>query len=1243
MENSDLVTIIRTRARSKPNSLAFGLLSGDISQAVALDYARLDATANAIATLLHETTAYGDRILLLYPQGLDFIPAFLACLYTGRIAVTGYPPQSPKIASRVRAILADAQASCVLTVQDQLETVSTLLAATGHDAKLRVHASDVLPLVPCPDPTWKSHPLAFLQYTSGSTGSPKGVRVSHGNILANLRDLDASLVHDEHSCMVSWLPVFHDMGLIYGVLMPLFKGFPCYLMSPTFFLQRPLRWLEAISHYRATHSAAPNFAYDLCVDRSTPEQIEQLKLSRWRVALNGAEPVRAQTLARFSEAFAGAGFKASSFFPGYGMAEATLKISCPTANLAPVLARLDSDALKSGQVLAADLRSRVTTLVGCGAAAETANLIIVDPASLETLAPDRVGEIWFASDSVADGYWGKPELSAQIFAATTAEHKGPFLRTGDLGFVLDGSLFVCGRCKDLVIVRGSNYFPSDLEQAMQADQPGLIAEAGVAFSVEIEATEELILVQEVAYGHEAQANLELLLDHVFQTIAETFGLRPLEVVLVRRRSLEKTTSGKLKRSACRELWQAGGLKVLARRRLEPEPRAEQAAQTVETQSDLGLWLRQLLAARLQLNLDQLDPDAAFGRFGLDSALAAELSARLSDRIGRELTPDIFYNFPSIRLLHSHLAGLSAPSPKAKHVPEPDTVAVIGLACRFPGAVDANAFWQLLESGGDAVAQAPPGRRSSLGIQAGYLEGVDLFDADFFGISQQEAAGMDPQQRILLETVWDAIADSGATPEQFQGSACGVFVGISSFDHARLSLTNPDSLDVFSGTGNALSIAANRISWLLDLSGPSWAVDSACSSSLLAVHQACHSLKTGECSQAIVAGVNLLLTTDLTQSFKLAGLLSSDQRCKTFDAAADGYVRGEGCGVVLLKLESVARAAGDQVLARIRGTAVNQDGRSSSLTAPRGPAQRQVLKSALDQAGWVGGQLTYLEAHGSGTALGDTIELNTLKEVLMEKRQQLPCWIGSVKTNIGHLEAAAGIAGLIKLVLMLEHQRIPANLHFKRLNPMIQLADTPLQIPSASQDWPETDEPRRAGVSAFGFGGTNVHLLLEQAQPALLRSPHGTCSWTRRSFPLPKPLELSPRTQSEHPLLGARQSLPAALVGHCLWQADLDTANTLMLQTHQLWGSAVMPITAIVEMAMAAAALALGPGPHLIEHLEMHEPLFLSQEPRRVQTMLVVEDQGHARFSIHGRAYESRSDQPWSLHAQARIQRPRGQQ
>src|SRR5579884_2650881 len=527
------------------------------------------------------------------------------------------------------------------------------------------------------------------------------------------------------------------------------------------------------------------------------------------------------------------------------------------------------------------------------------------------------------------------------------------------------------------------------------------------------------------------------------------------------------------------------------------------------------WLIAHISAELSLEPTALDIHEPLASYGMDSVAAVGLSGDLEDWLGRELAPTLFYDYPTIVALAGHLAGeklLAGRDTAVGTVPgacpgTPDEpIAIIGMGCRFPGGADSpEAFWQLLSSGSDAIRDIPAGRwdvdaffdpdRTAEGKmytrKGGFLEHIAAFDAQFFGISPHEATRMDPQQRLLLEVAWEALEDAGQSLSKIGGSSTGVFIGMmSNTEYSQLQAkfgyeTGDTSYldDPYFGVGSASSIAAGRLAYLFDLQGPAMTIDTACSSSLVAVHLACQSLRNAECRLALVGSVNAMLLPEHMVNACKMGMLAADGRCKTFDADADGFALGEGCGIVVLKRLSDAQADGDNILAIIRGSAVNQDGRSNGITAPNKLAQEAVIRKALAIAGIEPRRVSYVEAHGSGTALGDPIEIDALSAALAEGHSQdAPVFVGTVKTNIGHLAGAAGIAGLMKSVLALQHRTIPPHLNLKTPNPHIRWEENPVRIPATLLPWPSQEQTRIAGVSSFGWSGTNAHVVLEEAIP-----------------------------------------------------------------------------------------------------------------------------------------------------------------
>ncbi|WP_455353253.1 type I polyketide synthase [Streptomyces sp. SYSU K217416] len=506
--------------------------------------------------------------------------------------------------------------------------------------------------------------------------------------------------------------------------------------------------------------------------------------------------------------------------------------------------------------------------------------------------------------------------------------------------------------------------------------------------------------------------------------------------------------------------------------------------------------------------NRVDADLPFEAYGFTSRDAVALSGELEELLDRTVSPTALWEHPTIRQLTAFLTG-GSPAPRTSAVPVAgpvpvagqgttgaQDVAIVGLGCRLPGGTGSpDAFWELLRSGGDAVGAVPAGRwdtyrQASPGHAAAvdrvnrhgaFLDDVDGFDAEFFGISPAEAAQMDPQQRILLEVAWEALEHAGVPVDRLATTRTGVYVGACADDHGRAVLEDLPSINARTGTGAAMSILANRLSYALDLRGPSLTVDTACSSSLVALHLARLGLLAGECDTALVGGVNLLLSPGVTINFTESGVLSPDGRCKPFSKAANGYVRGEGCLVVVLRRLDDAVSDGDRILAVLRATGTNQDGRSNGLMAPNPAAQEALIREVWEGSGLDPAEADYVEAHGTGTALGDPIEASTLGAALGRGTPAgAPLRIGSVKSNLGHLEGAAGLAGLAKCVLALHHGLIPATLHHAAPNPRIPFGELGLTVADRPVAWPRGDRPRTAGVSSFGFGGTNAHAVLVEA-------------------------------------------------------------------------------------------------------------------------------------------------------------------
>jgi amino acid adenylation domain-containing protein len=661
MAPATFVDILRTRAASRPDRLAYRFLADGDADEQTLTYAQLHVRASIVADRLRAHYAQGSPVLLVYPPGLDFICGFLGCLMAGAFAVpVPVAGSGPKLA-RLEAVAADVGAALVLTTTELEPKLARWGADSPRFASIRRVAIDPGD-ADSPTPAASANGVdvtpdapAFLQYSSGSTGTPRGIIVSHRNLIENSALMARSFRYGSDSQCFTWLPPYHDMGLIGGILQPLHGGFPCTLISPAHFLQAPLRWLHGITRYRATVSGGPSFAYELCAARVRPEQMAGLDLRSWSTAFNGAEPVRADTLDRFAAAFAGCGFDRRAFMPCYGLAEATLFVTGGAAGQGAIVREFDRTALLRNTLAPAreDAAPRdVRRLVGVGAPGD--DVIIVDPDSRRVT--DGVGEIWIDSARCAQGYWHRPAESAETFAASLADAPGRYLRTGDLGAVADGELFVAGRLKDVIVVRGLKYHPQDIERTAERADPALRAGCNAAFGIEAGNGEKLVVVQEIE-GASDGLDLPAVIAAIRSRVTAEHDLPPYAVLLAPPGTVLKTSSGKVRRHACRERYQAGTLAIEAEWRdtaaASPPVRASRGADAD--------WIG-LLAAHLGVSRGDLQAHARVSALGLDSLRSTELTHFIEATTGVTVPIERLFENPTLGELMAEIAARRRQSP-----------------------------------------------------------------------------------------------------------------------------------------------------------------------------------------------------------------------------------------------------------------------------------------------------------------------------------------------------------------------------------------------------------------------------------------------------------------------------------------------------------------------------------------------------------------------------------------------------
>ncbi|MDP3268682.1 MAG: SDR family NAD(P)-dependent oxidoreductase [Legionella sp.] len=1092
---SSIIDILRKNTLDTPEKLTLTFLKphGEVH----LTNQMLLNQAELLASRLISLAEPGSRAIILLQSSEDYVISFLGCLIAGCVAVPAYPPTNNRHNIRLFSIIKDACVQVIITTKAVRERYNF-----NEKQGVKVLAIDEkeIPSLSNNFPDISGDHLAFLQYTSGSTGAPKGVMVSHGNIIANTRILDA-FSEGKVNTTCFWIPPFHDMGLIGGILYPLLYNKHCILMHPAEFLKNPFYWLKAVSDYKVNSSAAPNYGYEFCLKSITETEKKKLDLSHWILAINGSEPVNNLTLNKFKESFKECGFRAEMFCPSYGMAETTLFISGKKLGSKITERNFDKKALQENRVKVSADPVNSSCLVGCGIPDSSYDLKIIDPDSHVILPVNTIGEIVINGSSVAQGYWGKPELTHQVFKLKLSSSDKHFLRTGDLGFLDEhGELFITGRLKDMIVIRGQNLYPQDIEQSLDDCHPMLIAQGNAAFLIEYkdnkDTVPQLIIVQEI---HRHAKDYESIFTAILNRCSEELPLLPSQIVLIRQGTLPKTSSGKVQRHACRDEFLHDELRVIKKwqQKIEQNVSFENLPPlALNDKSSLILWMQEWFAHRFSVPKEEINPIKNFNFYGVDSVTAVQFTAALGQQINREVDPGLLWSYTTIADLADYLFSSDHAIQKSEAIPSENAfepIAIVGMSCRFPGGSNnPQQFWDLLQEAKDGVTKVPSSRwdhnifNDKLSPYGGFIDNVDQFDASLFDIKNYEAESMDPQHRFLLEVTWQALEDAGISPLSLNDSKTGIFIGISSNDYSHLGDGDSEhNTNAFYGLGNAHSAAAGRIAYFLGTKGEALAIDTACSSSLVALVKGCQDLQNRQCDMAIIGAVNHILSPSLSVSFANAGMLSTKGRCQVFDADADGYVRSEGCGVVILKNLKDAEENGDRILAVIRSAVVNSDGHSNGITAPNPESQKSLIKQALSVASLEPDEVDYIEAHGTGTILGDPIEFNALKDIFATGKRTKPLVIGAVKSNIGHLEAAAGMAGIIKVILMLQHNKIPGNLHVNQVNPLIDLSSIPAQIPTQLQTWqPDSTSIRKAGISSFGFTGTNAHIIVSDYNPKM---------------------------------------------------------------------------------------------------------------------------------------------------------------
>ncbi|WP_375413897.1 amino acid adenylation domain-containing protein [uncultured Bradyrhizobium sp.] len=1080
------------------------VIAGSGAADTCLPYKELLARAQRrLTALLEAGVAPGDEVIIVTDDLEIFLAAFWACVLGRIVPVPLAVPTTDEVALKILHVGQTLTRPWLYTDTDLTERLAraanvnttAVLAALGER---RIPASRDCSMPAAPPHPCRPDDIAFIQFSSGSTGTPKGVTLTHANLIANVSAIVGAIRADvPEPRLVNWMPLTHDFGMICFHVLPAVFGFDHCLIPTKAFTRNPLVWMQRCASFRASVTAGPNYSYRHFLRSFDPARNYGWDLSGLRVIINGAEPIAPELADEFTTALASQGLPPTAIRGAYGLAEATLVVTMGDKRGLRSL-YLDRRSLAPGcrAVLEARDNPHAAGFAVVGRPLDGFEVGIADGAGAHY--PDgTVGTVKLRGPSVTRGYYRN-----EAATRTTLDAQG-WLDTGDLGFCRDGELIITGRRKDVIIIDGVNYYPQDIERIASAAD-GFDLNKVVACAVRPAGGEREQLAVFVLFRKKLEAFAPVARD-ISDRVTRAIGI-PVDYCLAVPR-IPKTTSGKIQRFELAQRFLAGGFaEQVATLERVSAPMDDAVRQAWFARDRTGL-IAALTAAAAHLAPNPIDPAVPLRENGFTSLRLAAFGARLNRALGLELPVTTLFERPTLYDLADALIATEFPHSRTAAAPAADEtrsaerlrdefdvapIAIVGLGLRLPGNVDGPAsFWRLLEQGRDAVGAPPPGRWTRTAASematdhAGYLNDLTAFDAPFFRLSPAEAEALDPQQRLLLTVSWEALEHAGIDPGALKGTHTGVYVGISGSDYRATEAADGP----YFYTGTAPSVAAGRLSYHYGLNGPCLAIDTACSSSLVALHQAALSLRSGESDLAIVGGVNLLLDPETQTGLSRMNALAHDGRCKTFDDTADGYGRGEGCVVLVAMRLERALADGFSVLALIRGSAVNHDGASNGLTAPNGAAQAAVMQAALAAGGVAPDTVDYLETHGTGTALGDPIEVAAAASVYSEGRDAArPLLLGSVKTAIGHLEAAAGLAGVAKVVLALRHRTLPPSLHFRTPNRHISWHSLPVQVVGASRPWPEQAEAgtrtaHRASVSSFGMSGTNAHVVLEAAAPS----------------------------------------------------------------------------------------------------------------------------------------------------------------
>ncbi|APC40563.1 type I polyketide synthase [Clostridium estertheticum] len=1076
-----------------------------------------------------------DFAILSFENNIDFAVSFWACILGGIIPAPITPPSSfkEKNASLEKlinvwntlkkpVIISDDTMICGIENNDSYSDCKDMLMLNISVLRQSTVKGSI-------DMSTSDKP-ALIQFSSGSTNTPKGVILTHKNLLTNIEGIIDAAGFTSEDRFLSWMPYYHDMGLIGCHLTLIALGMFQINMHPVDFVKRPTRWFDLIVQHKISLTSSPNFGYRLLLKKITDKHLATWDLSRLRLIFNGAEPISIPLIREFMDKLAICKLPATSMFLVYGMAEACLAVTFPTTNTRPESHCISRNSLITNKVAKEVSENDVDSfyVASEGYPVPGMEVRIVDENG-EIVVEKQLGEIQIKGDNVTSGYIYNPEATSKFF-------QDDWLKTGDTGFMIEGKLCVTGRIKDIIFVNGQNFFAHDIEfklEEFEGVEPGKIVVCG--WHDEVEGREKVAIFSALRVHKD---KVREFYANILRQINESFGIAIEYVVLTK--IIPKTTSGKVQRFVLIKSFLNNEYdgKIFTSDELLFNMVAK--SEKVEPDNILTIGknadkIREIWGQVLDKPIESLGYNQTFLSLGGTSIKAVQVLGMLEDDFKLTLSHDILINCKTINDMAEYIrvlpkvntSEINAAKTTPSSMNEDDDIAVIEMSCRFPDASSPEEFWDNLATGKCSINEIPEDRwdinqyyspsddKAKTNCRTGaFIDNVFDFDAKLFNISDEEASVMDPQQRIILELVFEILERAGYSKKKISGRSLALFIGAStnayyeyhlntlkmlnlkSFDSVT-SLTSEQQESILKEwknkfgvtdfhpnllVDNILNMIAARASQEFNLKGPSIVVDTACSSSIVTIHMACESLKRGECDIAIAGGINLLLTPTPYIYLSNAGALSTSGVSSVFDAKADGLVPGEGAGLVLLKPLKKAIADKDKVLAIIKASAINNDGHSIGVMAPNPDGQRSVIESLYAKNDFNPKDIQYVEAHGTGTKIGDPSEVRALDSAFKRwSPKPNSIAIGSVKANIGHLLNSAGIASFIKVVLALNNKIMPPNVNLTQLNPSIKFNKTPFYTISKAKEWTvDQGISRRASINSFGFGGTNCHMVVEEA-------------------------------------------------------------------------------------------------------------------------------------------------------------------